>query len=139
MGRGKIEEDIVGNVFGRKYTLAAVSGTDWTKTNALFRVMTMKNASKAITGTLVYSFRNYGKEALSFYIYLRSSSRDDSAVTAYRVEMSAKGGECEVRIPVTNLGNNNILTYFRNGAADQTENVGNLAAGSVFAVSLRVE
>ena len=139
LGRGKIEEDIVGNVFGRKYTLAAVSGTDWTKTNALFRVMTMKNASKAITGTLVYSFRNYGKEALSFYIYLRSSGSDDSVVTAYRVEMSAEGGECEVRIPVTNLGNNNILTYFRNGAVDQTENVGNLAAGSIFAVSLRVE
>lgn len=139
LGRGKIEEDIVGNVFGRKYTLAAVSGTDGTKTNALFRVMTMKNANKTITGTLVYSFRNYGKEALSFYIYLRSSSKDASAVTAYRVEMSAEGGECEVRIPVTNLSNNNILTYFRNGAADQTENVGNLAAGSVFAVSLRVE
>lgn len=139
LGRGKIEEDIVGNVFGRKYTLAAVSGTDGTKTNALFRVMTMKNASKAITGTLVYSFRNYGKEALSFYIYLRSSGSDTSAVTAYRVEMSAEGGECEVRIPVTNLGKNNILTYFRNGAADQTENVGNLAAGSIFAVSLRVE
>ena len=139
LGRGKIEEDIVGNVFGRKYTLAAVSGTDRTKTNALFRVITMKNASKAITGTLVYSFRNYGKEALSFYIYLRSSGTDASAVTAYRVEMSAEGGECEVRIPVTNLSNNNILTYFRNGAADQTENVGNLAAGSVFAVSLRVE
>lgn len=139
LGRGKIEEDIVGNVFGRKYTLAAASGTDGTKTNALFRVMTMKNANKTITGTLVYSFRNYGKEALSFYIYLRSSGSDTSAVTAYRVEMSAEGGECEVRIPVTNLGNNNILTYFRNGAADQTENVGNLAAGSVFAVSLRVE
>lgn len=139
LGRGKVEEDIVGNVFGRKYTLAAVSGTDGTKTNALFRVMTMKNASKAITGMLVYSFRNYGKEALSFYIYLRSSGTDASAVTAYRVEMSAEGGECEVRIPVTNLSNNNILTYFRNGAADQTENVGNLAAGSVFAVSLRVE
>lgn len=139
LGRGKIEEDIVGNVFGRKYTLAAVSGTDGTKTNALFRVMTMKNKNKSITGTLVYSFRNYGKEALSFYIYLRSGGSDDSAVTAYRVEMSEEGGECEVRIPVTNLGNNNILTYFRNGAADQTENVGNLAAGSVFAVSLRVE
>ena len=139
LGKGKIEEDIVGNVFGRKYTLAAVSGTDGTKTNALFRVMTMKNANKTITGTLVYSFRNYGKEALSFYIYLRSSGTDASAVTAYRVEMSAEGGECEVRIPVTNLGNNNILTFFRNGAADQTENVGNLAAGSIFAVSLRVE
>ena len=139
LGKGKIEDDIVGNVFGRKYTLAAVSGTDGTKTNALFRVMTMKNANKTITGTLVYSFRNYGKEALSFYIYLRSSGNDASAVTAYRVEMSAEGGECEVRIPVTNLSNNNILTYFRNGAADQTENVGNLAAGSIFAVSLRVE
>lgn len=139
LGRGKIEEDIVGNVFGRKYTLAAVSGTDGTKTNALFRVMTMKNKNKSITGTLVYSFRNYGKEALSFYIYLRSSGSDTSAVTAYHVEMSAEGGECEVRIPVSKLGGNNILTYFRNGAADQTENVGNLAAGSVFAVSLRVE
>lgn len=139
LGKGKIENDIVGNAFGRKYTLAAVSGTDGTETNALFRVMTMKDKTKPITGTLVYSFRNYGKEALSFYIYLRSSGNDDSAVTAYRVEMSAEGGECEVRIPVTNLGNNNILTYFRNGAADQTENVGNLAAGSVFAVSLRVE
>ena len=139
LGKGKIEEDIVENAFGRKYTLAAVSGTDKTKTNALFRVMTMKNKNKSITGTLVYSFRNYGKEALSFYIYLRSSGSDTSAVTAYHVEMSAEGGECEVRIPVTNLGNNNILTYFRNGAADQTENVGNLAAGSVFAVSLRVE
>ena len=70
---------------------------------------------------------------------MRSSGSDTSAVTAYRVEMSAEGGECEVRIPVTNLSNNNILTYFRNGAVDQTKNVGNLAAGSVFAVSLRVE
>ena len=139
LGKGKIEEDIVENAFGRKYILSASSGTDGTNTNALFRVMTMKNKNKSITGTLVYSFRNYGKEALSFYIYLRSSGSDPSAVTAYHVEMSAKGGECEVRIPVTNLGNNNILTYFRNGAADQTENVGNLAAGSVFAVSLRVE
>ncbi len=139
LGKGKIEEDIVENAFGRKYTLSASSGTDGTNTNALFRVMTMKNKNKSITGTLIYSFRNYGKEALSFYIYLRSSGSDTSAVTAYHVEMSAEGGECEVRIPVTNLGGNNILTYFRNGAADQTENVGNLAAGSVFAVSLRVE
>ncbi len=139
LGKGKIEEDIVENAFGRKYTLSASSGTDGTNTNALFRVMTMKNKNKSITGTLVYSFRNYGKEALSFYIYLRSSGSDASAVTAYHVEMSAKGGECEVRIPVSKLGGNNILTYFRNGAADQTENVGNLAAGSVFAVSLRVE
>ena len=139
LGRGKIEEDIVGNVFGRKYTLAAVSGTDGTKTNALFRVMTMKNKNKSITGTLVYSFRNYGKEALSFYIYLRSSGTDASAVTAYHVEMSAEGGECEVRIPVSKLGGNNILTYFRNNESNQTENVGNLAAGPVFAVSLRVE
>lgn len=139
LGKGKIEEDIVENAFGRKYTLSASSGTDGTNTNALFRVMTMKNKNKSITGTLVYSFRNYGKEALSFYIYLRSSGTDASAVTAYHVEMSAEGDECEVRIPVSKLGGNNILTYFRNGAADQTENVGNLAAGSVFAVSLRVE
>lgn len=139
LGKGKIEEDIVENAFGRKYTLSASSGTDGTDTNALFRAMTMKNKNKSITGTLVYSFRNYGKEALSFYIYLRSSGSDLSAVTAYHVEMSAEGGECEVRIPVSKLGGNNILTYFRNGAADQTENVGNLAAGSVFAVSLRVE
>ena len=69
---------------------------------------------------------------------MRSSGSDTSAVTAYHVEMSSYG-ECEVRIPVSKLGGNNILTYFRNGAADQTENVGNLAAGSVFAVSLRVE
>lgn len=138
LGKGKIEEDIVENAFGRKYTLSASSGTDGTNTNALFRVMTMKNKNKSITGTLVYSFRNCGENALSFYIYLRANGLDKTPVTVYRVEMSSYG-ECEVRIPVSKLGGNNILTYFRNGAADQTENVGNLAAGSVFAVSLRVE